>query len=137
ADDALRAHLLDTENRMTYLTEHGFQLDPNKTFANIKSGDGVQVLMELSKLFNPLSMLLGATTTVKDVVYDPANSKAVVNKDGSVTLKLPSTIGEISFKNIRVGGATSGPSFGNIEIKNIDFRGTTITVSPLHHTGGG
>jgi hypothetical protein len=67
---------------------------------------------------------------MKDVVYDPSSSTAHVNKDGSITLRLPSTIGELSFKNIRVGNATSGPSFGSIDISNIDLRGTTITVSP-------
>ncbi|MES2130214.1 MAG: hypothetical protein V4463_23330 [Pseudomonadota bacterium] len=133
ADDALREHVMQTENRLSYLTMHGGAIDPLTTVAQLGKGDGVQVLTELSKLFNPLSMLLGATTTVKDIVYDPANSKAIINKDGSVTLRLPSTIGEISFKNIRVAGNTTGPSFGNIDIKNIDLRGTTITVSSIPH----
>ena len=133
ADDALREHVMQTENRLSYLTTHGGAIDPLTTVAQLGKGDGVQVLTELSKLFNPLSMLLGASTTVKDIVYDPANSKAIINKDGSVTLRLPSTIGEISFKNIRVAGSTSGPSFGNIDIKNIDLRGTTITVTNIPH----
>jgi hypothetical protein len=55
----------------------------------------------------------------------------VVNKDGSVTLRLPSTIGEIRFDNIRVGKATSGPSFGSISLHDIDLRGTTITVKKM------
>jgi hypothetical protein len=53
----------------------------------------------------------------------------VLGKDGSVTLRLPSTIGEISFHNIRVGGSL-GPSFGDIDIHDIDLRGTTISVRP-------
>jgi hypothetical protein len=53
----------------------------------------------------------------------------VVNKDGSITLRMPSTIGEISFRNIRVGSAP-GPSFGSVEIRDIDLRGTTISVKP-------
>jgi hypothetical protein len=95
------------------------------------AGEGVQVLGELAKVFNPLSMLFGAEASIRDVVYDPANSRAVVNKDGSVTLRLPSTIGEISFRNIRVGNAISGPAFGSISLHDIDLRGTTITVKPL------
>lgn len=63
-------------------------------------------------------------------VYDPANSHATLNRDGSVTLHLPSTIGEISFRNIRVG-SRPGPTFGSIEIHDIDLRGTTISVKPI------
>lgn len=85
---------------------------------------------ELAKLFNPLAGLLNAETSVSDVAYDPEQSSAVVNKDGSVTLRLPTTIGEIKFRNIRVGQATSGPSFGSIALHDIDLRGTTITVTP-------
>jgi hypothetical protein len=90
---------------------------------------GVRVLGELAQVFNPLAMLLSADATVRDVRYDAANSHAVVNKDGSITLRMPSTIGEISFRNIRVGSAP-GPSFGSVEIRDIDLRGTTISVKP-------
>jgi hypothetical protein len=90
---------------------------------------GVRVLGELAQVFNPLALLLSADTTVRDVTYDAANSHAVINKDGSITLRMPSTIGEISFRNIRVGSAP-GPSFGSIEIRDIDLRGTTISVKP-------
>jgi hypothetical protein len=90
---------------------------------------GVRVLGELAQVFNPLAMLLSADTVVRDVTYDAANSHAVINKDGSITLRMPSTIGEISFRNIRVGSAP-GPSFGSVEIRDIDLRGTTISVKP-------
>lgn len=93
--------------------------------------DDLKVLGDLARLFNPLAALLGAQTSVRDVVYDPANSTAILNKDGSMTLRLPSTIGAILFHNIRVGAATTGPRFGNIDIRNIDLRGTTIVVKPI------
>ena len=92
-----------------------------------KSSSGLQVLGDLATLLNPLLMFLDANTTVKDVAYSPANASAVINKDGSITLSLPSSIGEISFENIRVEG-TTGPSFGSIDIKNINLTGTTVTV---------
>jgi hypothetical protein len=85
------------------------------------------VLGELAQVLNPLAMLLSADTTVRDVTYDAANSHAVINKDGSITLRMPSTIGEISFRNIRVGSAP-GPRFGSVEIRDIDLRGTTVSV---------
>jgi len=92
--------------------------------------DGVRVLGELAAVFNPLALLLSADTLARDVSYDPANSHATLNRDGSVTLRLPSTIGEISFRNIRVG-SRPGPMFGSIEIHDIDLRGTTISVKPI------
>ena len=53
---------------------------------------------------------------------------ATVNKDGSVTLRLPSSIGELSFRNIRVAGDTQGYSLGSIVIRGIDLRGSSVTV---------
>lgn len=130
-DDALREHALQAELRLLALAGQAAQAAPLAALAHGGAGDGLQVLGELARVFNPLSMLLGAQVSMAEVVYDPANSRAVLNKDGSMTLRLPSTIGEISFKNIRVGAATSGPSFGSIDIRNIDLRGTTITVKPI------
>jgi hypothetical protein len=88
---------------------------------------GPELLANLAKLMNPLLLLLDAKTTIKDVVYDPANAAAVINKDGSISLSMPSSIGEISFQNIRVTGST-GPSFGSIDIKGINLAGTTVTL---------
>jgi hypothetical protein len=129
-DDALREHALRNELRLAALASQAGQA-AGAALAHGAAGEGVQVLGELARVFHPLSKLLGAQVSISDVEYDPANSTAVLNKDGSMTLRLPSTIGEISFRNIRVGAATSGPSFGSIDIRNIDLRGTTITVKPL------
>jgi hypothetical protein len=127
-DDALRDQARQAELRLAALTgEAGAQAARNLQHA-LPDG-GVRVLGELAEVLNPLAMLLSADTTVRDVTYDAANSHAVVNKDGSITLRMPSTIGEISFRNIRVGSAP-GPSFGSVEIRDIDLRGTTVSVKP-------
>ena len=55
------------------------------------------------------------------------NQVGMRKKDGSLTLSLPTSIGEIAFNNIRVKG-TEGSSFGSISIKGIDLTGTTITL---------
>lgn len=126
-DEALRQAALAAEMRLLGLAAQG---GPGAAHELAGAGDGVRVLGELAKVFNPLGMLFGAETSVRDVAYDPANSTAVVNHDGSVTLRLPSTIGEISFRNIRVGKAADGPTFGSIALHDIDLRGTTITIKP-------
>lgn len=98
-----------------------------------EKGGGVEVLGKMAKLFNPLLAFLEADTSMKDVVYDPAKAAAVVNPDGSITLSLPSSIGELSFKNIRpvAAGSVGGPSMGSITLRDIQFNNTKITIS--HH----
>jgi hypothetical protein len=90
----------------------------------------LEVVGEISKLLNPVLGFLEADTSMKNVIYDPGKAAATVNRDGTLTLSLPSSIGEIAFNNIRVKG-TEGSSFGSISIKGIDLSGTTITLG-LH-----
>jgi hypothetical protein len=130
--DALRDQARQAELRLIAMAAQGGQHGVQTAVQHALPNDGVRVLGELATVFNPLAMLLSADTTVRDVSYDPGNSHATVNKDGSITLRLPSTIGEISFRNIRVG-SHPGPTFGSIEIHDIDLRGTTISVKPLGH----
>lgn len=94
-----------------------------------KSAGGVEQLRTLAAIVNPVLNFLDADTTIKGVTYDPANAKTLVNPDGSITLSMPSTIGEIAFDNIRVRGDRSGASFGSIRLTDIDLTGTTITLS--------
>ena len=94
-------------------------------------GNGVEVVGEMSKLLNPVLGFLEADTTMKNVVYDPSKAAATINQDGTLTLSLPSSIGEIAFNNIRIKG-TEGSSFGSISIKGIDLTGTAITLG-FHH----
>jgi hypothetical protein len=127
-DAALRDQGRQLEQRLTALSGMaGMQAAHNLTHA-LPDG-GVRVLGELAQVFNPLMLMLSADTTVRGVTYDAEHSHAVINKDGSITLRMPSTIGEISFRNIRVGSG-AGPSFGSVEIRDIDLRGTTISVKP-------
>jgi hypothetical protein len=131
-DEALRDQARQAELRLIALAAQGGQQGLQAAVQHALPNDGVRVLGELATVFNPLALLLSADTTVRDVSYDPGNSHATVNKDGSITLRLPSTIGEISFRNIRVG-SHPGPTFGSIEIHDIDLRGTTISVKPIGH----
>ncbi|RFP08659.1 MULTISPECIES: hypothetical protein [unclassified Duganella] len=93
--------------------------------------NGLEVVGDMAKLLNPVLGFLEADTSMKNVVYDPSKATATINKDGSLTLNLPSSIGELNFNNIRVKG-TEGASFGSISIKGIDLTGTSITMA-FHH----
>ncbi len=88
-------------------------------------------VQQLIKLMNPLLLAFEADTTIKNVVYDADSAKSVINPDGSITLRLPSSIGEIAINHIRVRGSDpGGPSFGSLTLSDIDLRGTSITIGP-------
>ncbi|MBY0235930.1 MAG: hypothetical protein K2W93_13190 [Burkholderiaceae bacterium] len=106
-------------------------IDHNSLLALAKNSKD-ETLKDLVKLLNPVLQMFDADTSMKNVVYDAENAKTRINKDGSVTLSLPSTIGELNINNIRVHGDTNGASFGSIQFSNIDLRGTTITISTRH-----
>jgi hypothetical protein len=91
---------------------------------------GAEVLGTMAKLMNPILGFLDSDMSITDVVYDPKKAAATTNPDGSITLRMPSSIGEISFKNIRpvaVGGI-GGPSMGSITLRNIQFNDTKVTI---------
>jgi len=128
-DDTLRNWLNlngNANNNLASLTAQGIS---NASITAItKQTGGLQAISNLVTLMDPLLGLLTAETSIKDVVYNPASSASFVNPDGSITLSLPTSIGELSFHNIRVMGNSSGPSFGSIDIKGINLSGTTVTV---------
>ncbi len=92
--------------------------------------NGVEVSGDLAKLVNPVLGVLDADVSVHNVVYAANRATSTVNPDGSLSLNLPTTIGEINFNNIRVhGSAAGGPSFGSISMRGIDLTGTVITLA--------
>lgn len=95
------------------------------------NNNGLEVIGDLAKALNPILGFLESDTTMKNVVYDPTKAAATIGKDGTLTLNLPTSIGEISFQNIRVRGS-DGPSFGSISIKGIDLTGTVISLAFRH-----
>lgn len=96
-------------------------------FRNARSNGGKVPLGELVKLMAPVLSYLDSDMGMKGVVYDASKAHAAVNADGSVTLNVPSSIGELSFNNIRPRGS-DGPSFGSITLSQIEFNNTTVTL---------
>ena len=58
---------------------------------------GLLWLLKLSKLVMPVLSSLEAETTMTDVQYDTDHMSSAVNSDGSVNVRLPSSIGELRF----------------------------------------
>ncbi|HEY0846404.1 MAG TPA: hypothetical protein VGE12_13630 [Noviherbaspirillum sp.] len=121
-----------SEEDLGQTSAQGLSEDLVRRISDNRSKDaGLAALGGLAQAFNPLLGLLQADVTLKDVAYDPASATSVINADGSITLRMPSTIGELSFEHIRIrGAAPDAPSFGTITMRDIDLRGTTITVRP-------
>lgn len=73
------------------------------------------------------TMQLDADIQVHDMKYD--SSEAVsANSDGSLNVRLPSSIGAVEFKDLHVKGAT-GPSFGSVGMTGIQFHNNTMRVT--------
>lgn len=119
-----------SEEELGHTSAQGLSEELTQKIAGHKSKqDGLSALGGLAQAFNPLLGLLQSDVTLKGVTYDPANANSVINPDGSITLSMPSTIGELSFENIRIRGASpDAPSFGSITMRDIDLRGTTIVL---------
>ncbi|WP_295994016.1 hypothetical protein [Rugamonas sp.] len=120
-----------TEDELSGAAAQGLGDDLVARIRQQVGSNGIDVVGDMAKILNPVLGFLDADSSMKDVVYDPGKAAATINKDGSMTLSLPTSIGELNFANIRVKGS-DGPSFGSISIKNIDLTGTVITVG-LHH----
>jgi hypothetical protein len=120
------------ESALDGVSAQGLQQDlldlVDKKSATQKSG--AEVLGTMAKLMNPILGFLDSDMTITDVVHDPNKAAAKVNPDGSITLSMPSSIGEISFKNIRpvAAGGIGGPSMGSITLRDIQFNDTKVTI---------
>ncbi|MFA9219189.1 MAG: hypothetical protein ACEQSK_19065 [Sphingomonadaceae bacterium] len=120
-----------SEDELSDTSAQGLNDDLVAAVKQHAKGNGLEIVGDMAKILNPVLGFLESDSSMKNVVYDPNKAAATINKDGSLTLSLPTSIGELNFNNIRVRGS-DGPSFGSIQIKNIDLTGTTITVG-FHH----
>lgn len=94
-----------------------------------ENGDGLDTIGQLAKLVMPVLNGLEAETSTKDVLYDTTRISSTVNPDGSVDVRLPSSIGELRFDNIRVIGAPQGQSFGSLSLNDIDLSHASLKIS--------
>jgi len=94
--------------------------------SNQADDQNIDQIKALTGLLLPVTDLLDADVEVSDVTYSDEPS-TLVQADGSVALKLPTHIGQVAFKNVRVKGATQN-HFGDLYINDIDLSKTKATI---------
>lgn len=114
---------------MSEVSAQGLDAVLQGLFMQAESGDGLGTVSQLAKLVMPMLNSLEVETSLRDVQYDTSKMTSIINPDDSVDVRLPSSIGELRFDNIRVGGAPQGQSFGNLSLQDIDLSQASLKIS--------
>ncbi len=86
-------------------------------------------LNDLMSALNPIASMFDSDVTIKGVKYNSTKPRQIINEDGSIEFSLPEEIEEIAFKNMRVKGADTQNSLGDIIISNVRFSDqSSITI---------
>lgn len=118
-----------SDSEMSGVSAQGFDETLQSLFLNAENGNGVGAVKQLARLVMPVLDSLSAETSLKDVVYDTEHMASTINPDGSINLRLPSSIGEMRFDNIRVAGAPQSQSMGSLTLQDIDLSRASLHVS--------
>ncbi|KRV76200.1 hypothetical protein [Pseudomonas citronellolis] len=118
-----------SDSEMSGINAQGFDEALQSLFVSAEAGDGVGTMKQLARLVLPVVDSLQAETSMKDVVYDTEHMASSLNPDGSISLRLPSSIGEMRFDNIRVAGAPQSQSMGSLSLQDIDLSQASLHVS--------
>ncbi|MCL6688804.1 hypothetical protein SAMN05216577_10677 [Pseudomonas citronellolis] len=118
-----------SDSEMSSINAQGFDETLQSLFVSAEAGDGVGTMKQLARLVLPVVDSLQAETSMKDVVYDTEHMASSLNPDGSISLRLPSSIGEMRFDNIRVAGAPQSQSMGSLSLQDIDLSQASLHVS--------
>jgi len=88
---------------------------------------------DVQGLLFPLFGILTADVSARDVSFGSNPTALRLNADGSYTVPLPQTIGELDLNNIRINSSDSNNnSFGSVQLRGIDLSRTVITITPTH-----
>jgi hypothetical protein len=120
-----------SDSEMSNVSAQGLNDVLQGIFANAGSDDGIGTVSQLAKLVMPVLDSLQAETSMHNVQYDTSKMTSIINADGSINVRLPSSIGELRFDNIRVAGAGTSQSFGSVVMQDIDLSQASLRIS-LH-----
>ena len=118
-----------SDDELSGVSAQGLDETLQQLFITAKDGDGLGTLQGLAKLVMPVLNSLEAETSMTDVHYDTTAVMPQVNADGSVNVRLPSSIGELRFDNIRVAGANAQQNLGDLALSNIDLSKASLKIS--------
>lgn len=90
------------------------------------SDNGESTIETLGNLLMPATDLLDADVEMSNVTY-AEGPRTQANADGSINVALPTHIGQLAFKNVRVAGS-EGQHFGDLYIKDIDLSNVNVTI---------
>lgn len=121
-----------SDNEMSDVSAQGFDDTLQGLLVSAQNGDGVDTVKQLARLVMPVVDSLEAETSMQNVQYDTLHASSTLNADGSINVRLPSSIGEMRFDNIRVAGAPKHQSMGSLSLQNIDLSQASLKIS-LHH----
>lgn len=121
-----------SDNEMSDVSAQGFDDALQGLLVSAQNGDGVDTVKQLARLVMPVVDSLEAETSMQNVQYDTLHASSTLNADGSINVRLPSSIGEMRFDNIRVAGAPKHQSMGSLSLQNIDLSQASLKIS-LHH----
>ena len=86
-------------------------------------------LNDLMSALNPIASMFDSDVSIKGVKYNSNKPRQIIKEDGSIEFSLPEEIEEIAFKNMRVKGADTQNSLGDIIISNVRFSDqSSITI---------
>lgn len=117
-----------SDNEMSSVSAQGLNDVLQGIFAQAGSTDGTGTVGQLAKLVMPVLDSLQAETSMQNVQYDTSKMTSIINADGSINVRLPSSIGELRFDNIRVAGAGTSQSFGSVVMKDIDLSQASLRI---------
>jgi hypothetical protein len=120
-----------SDSEMSSVSAQGLNDVLQGIFAQAGSDDGTGTVGQLAKLVMPVLDSLQAETSMHNVQYDTSKMTSIINADGSINVRLPSSIGELRFDNIRVAGAGTSQSFGSVVMQDIDLSQASLRIS-LH-----
>lgn len=124
-----------TEEDLGQVTTQSLSENLPYQLRHASNGRGTTLMGKMAKVLSPLSTFLEADISISDVVYDPANAAAHINPDGSITLGIPRSIGELNFEHVHIKG-DNNMSLGSFAIRGIDLSGTTIRQFPTSQPPG-
>lgn len=93
----------------------------------LDTSDGGQNSLEtITSLLLPATDLFDADIEMSNVTYGKGQTN-VLNADGSIEIALPTHIGEVAFRNVRVQGSENA-TLGDLFIKDIDLSNVNATI---------